>query len=210
MTAATTSSPATRDDLASLEAGLDALEAHDVASTPFWRRALAATWPPTVFFALLLVVWELAYRAELKPTYALPSPADVGLQLREWFGDGTLLEAIGTSVERGGLGFVVAVAIGTPLGLLLAEWALLRLQALAKERAPAQPAPDLATPSSMIAPYLKPPGKKKPKPRGRPAGHAGARRAAPVRIDRRVEHKLKHCPDCGVRDKVDFEPMEET
>jgi NitT/TauT family transport system permease protein len=76
-------------------------------------------WPPLVALALLLVVWELVYRAGVKPTYALPSPADVGLVLVEQLRDGTLLEAVVTSVTRGGLGFAVAVLIGTPLGLLV-------------------------------------------------------------------------------------------
>lgn len=107
------------DDLASLEAGLDALETSDVARTPAWRRVLSAAWPPAVAIGLLLLVWELVYRAGVQPTYALPSPADVGLVLLEQLRDGTLLEAIGTSVERGGLAFVVAVAVGTPLGLLV-------------------------------------------------------------------------------------------
>ncbi len=107
------------DDLASLEAGLDALETSDVARTPGWRRVLSAAWPPAVAIGLLLLVWELVYRAGVQPTYALPSPADVGLVLLEQLHDGTLLEAIGTSVERGGLAFVVAVAVGTPLGLLV-------------------------------------------------------------------------------------------
>lgn len=107
------------DDLASLEAGLDALETSDVARNPAWRRVLSAAWPPAVAIGLLLLVWELVYRAGVKPAYALPSPADVGLVLLEQLRDGTLLEAIGTSVERGGLAFVVAVAVGTPLGLLV-------------------------------------------------------------------------------------------
>ncbi|MBW3638361.1 MAG: ABC transporter permease [Actinobacteria bacterium] len=107
------------DDLASLEAGLDALETSDVARTPGWRRVLSAAWPPAVALGLLLLVWELVYRAEVQPAYALPSPADVGLVLLEQLRDGTLVEAIGTSVERGGLAFVVAVAVGTPLGLLV-------------------------------------------------------------------------------------------
>lgn len=107
------------DDLASLEAGLDALETSDVARTPGWRRVLSAAWPPAVAIGLLLLVWELVYRAGVQPAYALPSPADVGLVLLEQLRDGTLLEAIGTSVERGGLAFVVAVAVGTPLGLLV-------------------------------------------------------------------------------------------
>jgi transposase len=86
----------------------------------------------------------------------------------------------------------------------LACWAMLRLRALAISIADAAetaaPAgPDLSTPSAMIAPYAKPNAPKKSKPRGRPAGHAGSRRAAPARIDRRVEHALKCCPDCGHR-----------
>ncbi len=107
------------DELASLEAGLDALEAHEQALVPWWRRALTTAWPPVVAVGLLLLVWELAYRAEVQPTYALPSPADVGLVILEQLRNGTLVEAVSTSVTRGGLGFLVAVAIGTPLGLLV-------------------------------------------------------------------------------------------
>ena len=66
--------------LASLEAGLDALETHDVKEVSAVRRVLSGVWPPALFFGLFLLVWELAYRAELKPTYALPSPADVFLE----------------------------------------------------------------------------------------------------------------------------------
>ena len=107
------------DELASLEAGLDALEAPVEDRPSSLRKAVSATWPPLVAVALLLLVWELVYRAGVKPTYALPSPADVGLVLLEQLRDGTMLEAIGTSVTRGGVGFVVAVLIGTPLGLLV-------------------------------------------------------------------------------------------
>ena len=120
MTASTVAgSAAPQDDLASLEAGLDALERHDVPRSPRWQRTLSAGWPPAVAVGLLLLVWELVYRADVKPSYALPSPADVGLVVLEQLRDGTLLEAIGTSVQRGGLGFVIALAIGTPLGLLV-------------------------------------------------------------------------------------------
>lgn len=109
------------DDLATLEAGLDALEAPSEERPARGRRLLSASWPPVVAVGLLLGVWELAYRAELKPTYALPSPADVGLTLLEQIHEGTLLEAMGVSLSRGGLGFLVALAIGTPLGLLIAR-----------------------------------------------------------------------------------------
>ena len=110
-----------RDDLASLGAGLDALDAPVATGPSRGRRALSAAWPPVVAIALLLGVWELAYRSDVKPTYALPSPADVGLTLVEQIGDGTLLEAMGVSLWRGGSGFLLALVIGTPLGLLIAR-----------------------------------------------------------------------------------------
>jgi transposase len=83
----------------------------------------------------------------------------------------------------------------------MAEWALLRMSAMLREEIAPDPvavAPsDLSTPSAMIAPYAKPNATKKSNRRGRPAGHAGSRRAAPIKIDRRVEHTMKCCPDCG-------------
>ena len=124
MSAPAVSAP--QDDLASLEAGLDALERHDTTRTSRWRRVLSAGWPPLVAVGLLLLVWELVYRAGVKPTYALPSPADVGLVVLAQLRDGTLLEAVGTSVQRGGLGFLVALAIGTPLGLLVGRVRVVR------------------------------------------------------------------------------------
>jgi NitT/TauT family transport system permease protein len=110
-----------RDDLASLEAGLDALETTAAPRRDRGRRLLSATWPPLLTIALLLGVWELAFRAGLKPSYALPSPMDVGLVLRDQLRDGTLLGAMRTSLTRGGLGFLIALAIGTPLGILIAR-----------------------------------------------------------------------------------------
>jgi NitT/TauT family transport system permease protein len=109
------------DDLASLEAGLDALETSAAPRRARGRKILSATWPPVLAIALLLFVWELTYRSGVKPTYALPAPADVGAVLRTQLGDGTLLEAMRTSLTRGGLGFLAALAIGTPLGLLIAR-----------------------------------------------------------------------------------------
>ena len=115
-----------RDDLAELEAGLDALDSSADVRPDRGRRVLSAVWPPMVAVALLLAVWELAYRAGVKPPYALPSPADVGLELLHQLQDGTLLEAMWVSLTRGGLGFLAALAIGTPLGLLIARVQVVR------------------------------------------------------------------------------------
>lgn len=53
-----------------------------------------------------------------------------------------------------------------------------------------------STPSGMIPPYQKPPANGRKKRPGRKAGHEGARREPPARIDRRVEHRLQCCPHC--------------
>ena len=56
-----------------------------------------------------------------------------------------------------------------------------------------------ATPSGMKPPYQKPPPKSRKKRPGAKPGHPGRRRKAPERIDRRVKHRAKCCPDCGGR-----------
>lgn len=109
------------DELASLEAGLDALETPDARKRHRGRKVLSATWPPVLAVAVLLALWEFTYRSGVKPAYALPSPMDVALVLRSQLQDGTLLDAMRTSLTRGGLGFLIALTIGTPLGILIAR-----------------------------------------------------------------------------------------
>ncbi|WUD72557.1 ABC transporter permease [Streptomyces sp. NBC_00510] len=113
-------------DLAGLEAGLDALETRSATRVPLARVLLQKAVPPLVAIALVLVVWQLAYHFELKPHYQLPSPAEVGRALQDKWLDGTLLGYVWTSLSRGALGFVASVAIGTPLGLLVARVRVVR------------------------------------------------------------------------------------
>jgi transposase len=54
-----------------------------------------------------------------------------------------------------------------------------------------------STPSGQRPVYTKPPApKRKGRPGARP-GHPGHRRAKPTRIDRREDHRLDRCPNCG-------------
>ena len=58
---------------------------------------------------------------------------------------------------------------------------------------------DPSTPSGQRPPYTRPPApKRKGKPGAKP-GHKGRCRPKPERIDRRQEHRLPCCPDCGGR-----------
>lgn len=110
-----------KSSLDGLEAGLDALETSVVQRPPLLNKLREKALPPVIAIALVLIVWQLAYHFEVKPHYTLPSPADVARALKDKWLDGTLLGYVWTSVSRGALGFVASVAIGTPLGLLVAR-----------------------------------------------------------------------------------------
>ena len=81
----------------------------------------------------------------------------------------------------------------TPLALI---------RRIAELQSPAFPADAVVTPSTpsgMIPVYAKPAASGRRKKAGAKEGHPGARRTRPQRIDRRIEHRLKRCPDCGGR-----------
>jgi sulfonate transport system permease protein len=107
----------------SVEAGLDALDT--ASSAPVrrrpWHTLTRSVLPPVVFLAALVGLWQLVYVAKLKPSYALPGPADVATTFWSTVTDGRAVEAIWTSVSRGGIGFAMSLVIGTLLGL--AMWA---------------------------------------------------------------------------------------
>lgn len=109
-------------DLAGLEAGLDALETVQHSRTPFRQTLVEKILPPVSAVLLVLVVWQGLVSFEIvdDPT-KLPAPADVWDVLRNAWLEGELLGYIWTSVSRGLLGFLFALAIGTPLGLIVAR-----------------------------------------------------------------------------------------
>ncbi|MGA5096021.1 ABC transporter permease [Streptomyces lavendulocolor] len=117
----TTEAVAKTDDLAGLEAGLDALDAVQVRRTPVREVLLRKVLPPLVAVGLVLVVWQLLVWARVTDGYKLPPPAAVWDSLTTMWLEGTLLDVLWTSVSRALLGFVMALAIGTPLGLLVAR-----------------------------------------------------------------------------------------
>ncbi|RLK46554.1 ABC transporter permease [Microbacterium telephonicum] len=109
-----------------LEAGLDRLQS-PVEQRPsrlrvFWSSVL----PPIIFLAVLIAAWQLyIVIAQPRPDIA-PSPLDVLTAFQTSWETGRLQTAVGTSLERGILGFLIAIVVGTPLGLLLAEVRILR------------------------------------------------------------------------------------
>jgi NitT/TauT family transport system permease protein len=108
--------------LAGVEAGLDALETAPSGRTPFRQTLVNKILPPVVAAVVVLLAWQALITFEVvdDPT-KLPSPSDVGAEFKDAWLQGTLLGFIWTSVSRGLLGFLFALAIGTPLGLLVAR-----------------------------------------------------------------------------------------
>ncbi|MER5182675.1 ABC transporter permease [Streptomyces sp. NPDC002896] len=109
-------------DLAGLEAGLDALETVHSSRTPLRETLLRKVLPPVVAVALVVVVWQalVSFKVVDDPS-KLPSPGAVWGEVTDAWAQGTLLGYIWTSISRGLLGFLMALAIGTPLGLLVAR-----------------------------------------------------------------------------------------
>lgn len=110
-----------------LEAGLDALQTLVERPTGRARRLLGGAWPPVLALTLLVTVWQLYVLLRLKPRYLVPGPTDVAGALVQLWRVGSAQTALLTSLERGLVGFLVAVAIATPLGVLVARVRWLRV-----------------------------------------------------------------------------------
>jgi NitT/TauT family transport system permease protein len=108
--------------LAGIEAGLDALETSASARTPFSQTFKNKILPPIVAVVAVVVVWQglISLNIVTNPS-KLPPPADVWAEVEDQWLKGTLFSYIWGSVSRGLLGFLLALAIGTPLGLLVAR-----------------------------------------------------------------------------------------
>ncbi|MFE4618443.1 ABC transporter permease [Streptomyces sp. NPDC056747] len=121
MASTDTAATVRKDDLAGLEAGLDALDAVEIRRTPVREVLLKKVLPPTLAVVLVLAVWQILVSAKITEETKLPAPSAVWDGLTDMWLQGTLLEVIWTSVSRGLAGFLLALAIGTPLGLLVAR-----------------------------------------------------------------------------------------
>jgi NitT/TauT family transport system permease protein len=123
ITAALTRSSTGPADLRELEAGLDSLQSDSVRKARIeWSRILL----PVAALAVLLIIWQLYVSLGIKRRDLVPGPLDVLGQIGTLWGEGKLQEAVWTSLQRGLVGFLISVAIATPVGLLLAQVAPLR------------------------------------------------------------------------------------
>ncbi len=74
------------------------------------------------FFAVLIVLWEAASRAGWWSPVLVPSPLSIGQYLLASLADGTLLAAGLVTMTRLGIGYLIGLLLGIPLGLLTARF----------------------------------------------------------------------------------------
>ncbi|GAA2006101.1 ABC transporter permease [Catenulispora subtropica] len=110
------------DALATVEAGLDALETTTDQESSRLIRVLRAGYPPLLALGLILAVWQALYAAKIWPDWKLPGPSQVFTSLKDAFSSGDVWPAVGHSIGHGAVGFAASVAIGTPLGLLVGRF----------------------------------------------------------------------------------------
>ncbi|RAX51215.1 ABC transporter permease [Arthrobacter sp. AQ5-05] len=111
------------ENLKELEAGLDHLQ-EDTA--PVRRPVATRLLLPLGTLAALVSLWQLLAWFASPRVDLVPGPIEVLGTAAGLLVDGRLAEAVATSLQRGVLGFLLALGIGTPLGLLLAASPLLR------------------------------------------------------------------------------------
>jgi NitT/TauT family transport system permease protein len=107
-------------------AGLDALEAH-LGSHPsrvhqFW----STTWPKLAAIAIALGVWQAVVWSGWKDDYVLPGPDKVLPALGELLGTGDFWTAVSITMRRAVAGYLLALVIGSVIGLAVARIKLLR------------------------------------------------------------------------------------
>jgi NitT/TauT family transport system permease protein len=87
-----------------------------------------ALWPKLLAVGIAVGVWQVVVWSGWKPDYLLPGPGATFSRLWEEMldPDGRLWEALATTIRRGVVGFLVALVIGSLLGIAVSRWRVLR------------------------------------------------------------------------------------
>lgn len=86
-----------------------------------WKPAIPGLLKKTVFYLLLICVWEMVFRLKLWPAYSFPSPVGVMDNLVSGTLDMSYFIAIVVSLKRIIIGYFISLAIGFSLGLLIIQ-----------------------------------------------------------------------------------------
>ena len=92
------------------------------------RRLVRAAWPRLLAIGLLLGIWQLLVVVGVSSPggYALPGPGDAFAEMAKLTSQGVLIPALLKTLERAAIGYALALALGTLVGLAVARVPVLR------------------------------------------------------------------------------------
>jgi len=90
------------------------------------RRLWGDVWPKVAAIALILTAWQAVVWSGWQPDYVLPGPAAVFGRLAGDLGHLDFYVGVAITLRRALVGYTIAVAIGSVVGILVARVTLLR------------------------------------------------------------------------------------
>ena len=95
---------------------------HGAPALQVWRNV----WPKVAAVGLALAAWQVVVWSGWKPDYVLPGPAAVLGRLAEDLRHADFYVGVAITLRRALIGYAIAVAIGSIVGILVARVSLLR------------------------------------------------------------------------------------
>jgi NitT/TauT family transport system permease protein len=102
-------------------AGLDALELSTAPARSRLLRVGSALWPKLAAIGVGLLVWQIVVWSQWRPDYVLPGPVPVFQELGKQLGQAGFWHAVGITLQRAAIGYVLAVLIGSLVGAAVAR-----------------------------------------------------------------------------------------
>lgn len=111
-------------EIASELSGLDALDMLLPPKPNPLRRIWASLWPKLLAIAIALGIWQVVVWSGWKPEFVIPPPGPVfGTLFNEL---GTIMEGVGTTMQRALIGYSTALVIGIVIGVAVSQSRVLR------------------------------------------------------------------------------------
>src|SRR5438045_3430852 len=85
------------------------------------RRLWSWLWPKLAALGLFIAAWQLVVWSGWRPDYVLPGPVPVFQRLYEDLGQPDFYMGVAVTLRRALVGYAIAIAIGSVIGLLVAR-----------------------------------------------------------------------------------------
>src|SRR5256885_6289174 len=90
------------------------------------RRLWSWLWPKLAALGLFIAAWQLVVWSGWRPDYVLPGPVPVFQRLYEDLGQPDFYMGVAVTLRRALVGYAIAIAIGSVIGLLVARVPVVR------------------------------------------------------------------------------------